>query len=1038
MNQDVPQQDTLYNSFDRSLYKKTGEETFDNIMDAINANPTADNSAMVNVPPDTTGSGQGSGVTSFSNGGIESGKQAWNDNTAGFFFGIDGDGVAKLNIGSASSFVKWDGTSLTISGTLTAGSLNIPDTTTANSFHVDALGNAWWGATTLGASTAKVLNTGVATFSNITITGGSISNVPISNIPNSTATDISLLNYTHDLVFSIDGTIPATKVDWASGTITMSNGRTFSISSGNTGVMAARTYIYLDTGVSSTVLQTTTTVSTAMGANKILLAVAQNGSGQATFQVYGGIGGLKVNSGGINIANNNWTFDGIFSATSATVVSWGNSATIDDSYSETNKDSEISQYPTSGGAFFGQSFTNTTASTLDSCKFYCRKVGSPTGNAKAKLYAHTGTYGTNGLPTGAVLATSDNFDVSTLTGSSALITLNFSSANRVSMSTSTHYFIILDCSGITGDISNRILTSYDSTSPSHGGNWAESSDGSSWSGDNSVDVCFYVYSVLPNTLKTSDGTSYSISGSNTGTMSAPTYIYFDLSASITAFQTTTTSTSSVGDGKILIAIASNNTNGAIFQVFGGTGGNNIDGSAIVPLSINAAEIAAATITGAKIAAATIAAGNIISGTITATQIAANTITASLIAANTITASQIAAATITGTQIAASTITSGKISVSQLSAISADLGSITAGSITINSGVASISSVGAAVFKSIQVGGSNTQYTLNDSGIVSYGDASDGAATCDGSTSVAGMSLAGSTYTMTRNCYFTNLTVNNTIILNLNGYILYGTGTLTNNGTINRNGNNGNNGANGNTGGAGGTGGASLADGYLKGVSAGADGGNGGAGGGGGANGTNGNNGTATTNSLGSTASNSGQGGDVSGKTGGTTGTAGTFTANNLRLTVGFQLSYLLDISSSGATVKYTASPSSGGAGGGAGSTTSAGGGGGGAGSSGGIVVIFFRVIINNTSKVISANGGNGGNGGDGQTNVGPPNGAVGGGGAGANGGIIILAYNQLTNSGSITVTAGTKGTKGVNGTSTNATDGTNGSAGTIYQFNLSL
>ena len=50
-------------------------------------------------------------------------------------------------------------------------SLDIPDTITANSFHVDLDGNAWWGATTLGASVASVTKAGLGTFSNIVITG---------------------------------------------------------------------------------------------------------------------------------------------------------------------------------------------------------------------------------------------------------------------------------------------------------------------------------------------------------------------------------------------------------------------------------------------------------------------------------------------------------------------------------------------------------------------------------------------------------------------------------------------------------------------------------------------------------------------------------------------------------------------------------------------------------------------------------------------------------------------------------------------------
>lgn len=66
------------------------------------------------------------------------------------------------------------------SGSITGASLNIPDLVTANSFHVDALGNAWWGATTLGAATAKILNTGAASFTNITATGGTFNGSGLS------------------------------------------------------------------------------------------------------------------------------------------------------------------------------------------------------------------------------------------------------------------------------------------------------------------------------------------------------------------------------------------------------------------------------------------------------------------------------------------------------------------------------------------------------------------------------------------------------------------------------------------------------------------------------------------------------------------------------------------------------------------------------------------------------------------------------------------------------------------------------------------
>lgn len=72
--------------------------------------------------------------------------------------------------------------------------------------------------------------------------------------------------------------------------------------------MTALTYIYIDPGVSSTVLQTTTTASTALGANKCLIGTAQNNTVTASFIPYGpgqplvdgaNIGALSITAGNI-------------------------------------------------------------------------------------------------------------------------------------------------------------------------------------------------------------------------------------------------------------------------------------------------------------------------------------------------------------------------------------------------------------------------------------------------------------------------------------------------------------------------------------------------------------------------------------------------------------------------------------------------------------------------------------------------------------------------------------------------------------------
>ena len=156
-----------------------------------------------------------------------------------------------------------------------------------------------------------------------------------------------------------------------------------------------------------------------------------------------------------------------------------------------------------------------------------------------------------------------------------------------------------------------------------------------------------------------DGTAYNIDAGNTGNMAARNYIYLNKAVSTTVLQKTTTASTAVGTGKVLIATAINSTTEALWQVFNGSGGVQIGGGQIEQRSITASEIA--------------------TGTLTANEIAANTITASQIAANTITAGQIASATITTTQIAASTIVAANIAT----------GTITADKLTVTAGGANL-------------------------------------------------------------------------------------------------------------------------------------------------------------------------------------------------------------------------------------------------------------------------------------------------------------------------------------------------------------
>jgi hypothetical protein len=77
--------------------------------------------------------------------------------------------------------------------------------------------------------------------------------------------------FSHDIVWTATDEDTAS---WSSGTIVWADGSTSSINSGNTGNITATTYIYYD-GTST--LQTTTTAADAVGDNKRMLAIVEEG-----------------------------------------------------------------------------------------------------------------------------------------------------------------------------------------------------------------------------------------------------------------------------------------------------------------------------------------------------------------------------------------------------------------------------------------------------------------------------------------------------------------------------------------------------------------------------------------------------------------------------------------------------------------------------------------------------------------------------------------------------------------------------------------
>ena len=115
-----------------------------------------------------------------------------------------------------------------------------------------------------------------------------------------------------------------------------------------------------------------------------------------------------------------------------------------------------------------------------------KKVGSPTGNIVAKIYAHTGTFGSSGTPTGGALATSVNVDVSKLLTTYG--TFEFGFDTQTLLAASTNYFVTFEYSG--GDGSNYVDVQGLATTGTHAGNRAQNAGG--WTADADDDLNFRV------------------------------------------------------------------------------------------------------------------------------------------------------------------------------------------------------------------------------------------------------------------------------------------------------------------------------------------------------------------------------------------------------------------------------------------------------------------------------------------------------------------------------------------------------------------
>uniref|UniRef100_A0A6M3KAR4 Uncharacterized protein n=1 Tax=viral metagenome TaxID=1070528 RepID=A0A6M3KAR4_9ZZZZ len=383
--------------------------------------------------------------------------------------------------------------------------------------------------------------------------------------------------WSSDLVFSATD---YRVVAWATGTLTLANSTAYSITGANTGNMAALTYIYLDTDTSSTALQTTTTASTAVGTNKLLVAVAKNNSdtsSKASFQVFGGGGG-----------------NGIFVDFIA-----ANSASTNEFVSNT---AQIKNLIVTDAKINDLAVDKLTAGSITS-KAITLAVAAGTGDT----YIGAGKTDFTNTDNGFILGIDDSD----------------SDLSKFYIGDSSYY---LNWTGAALNVNGAAISSPTITSIQAGTEIAIQG----WQYDGAFSATDYrVVAWASGTLTLLDGTTYNITGANTGNMAALTYIYLAIGTSTTLFQTSTTAGDAVGTGKILIAVAQNNSDTssqATFQVFGGIGGQllAVDNIAANSASTNefvsnTAQIANLIVTDAKIndlAVSKLTAGSITSKAIT--------------------------------------------------------------------------------------------------------------------------------------------------------------------------------------------------------------------------------------------------------------------------------------------------------------------------------------------------------------------------------------------------------------------------------------
>ena len=139
-------------------------------------------------------------------------------------------------------------------------------------------------------------------------------------------------------------------------------------------------------------------------------------------------------------------------------------------------------------SYIGQTFTG-NGEHIKNVIFSMYTNTATTGNIVCYIYAHSGTWGSTGLPTGSPVATSDAIVVTSFAGN-----FTFTGAQCVQLVNGTHYVAIAYYAQLTGV---QVLLLYKNNTGAHAGNYVSGKSGPTWSYNSSYDLRFQVSTEEP-------------------------------------------------------------------------------------------------------------------------------------------------------------------------------------------------------------------------------------------------------------------------------------------------------------------------------------------------------------------------------------------------------------------------------------------------------------------------------------------------------------------------------------------------------------